>query len=456
MHISHFIVLLCVLSMINHSFCKRVYQEASALSNIIDNFYEKYSVEINIIIVGETDYYQTLAEQIIKNSNVTKEFRTTNNYESLFDHPLRSYLVLSNDYILPKSLREKSFEEFQDFYCGKTDSYHAYKKLVIIHYCKNCEKLDIDTDSNTEHRNYLLLTAKYRLAEIRHYKKLKTLTFSHLFSPKSTYFCRDLMNWTVKYSFRKKYWISKDFLFENHVFKLCYFFIGIPPPQRSSPYFEKLISISYKEDIELDEVSKISGYLGDIAYLYAKKKNFTILIQHRNNSGDIFIPYFELYSHNYIAFMTFPIKFISFTFLATRGLPYSPTEKLILPFDDPTWIAIISSFIIGFLTILIVYQFPHSIQNFVFGRDNKSPSLCFAQIFFGIGLVHVADRNFARYHFMIFTLFCLIIRTAYQGKMFEFMTTDVRKPSVEICQDILDQNVTTLLQTEIDRKFFLL
>jgi hypothetical protein len=66
---------------------------------------------------------------------------------------------------------------------------------------------------------------------------------------------------------------------------------------------------------------------------------------------------------------TSPVMVIPNTFVVTSGLPYNPTEKLILPFNEATWIMIIISMFTGVLTIAIIYQFPKNIQNFVFGRQ---------------------------------------------------------------------------------------
>jgi hypothetical protein len=45
----------------------------------------------------------------------------------------------------------------------------------------------------------------------------------------------------------------------------------------------------------------------------------------------------------------------------------------------------------------------------------------FRNITIGGGLIRLPGRNYARYHLMVYVLFCLIMRTGYQGKQFEFM-----------------------------------
>jgi hypothetical protein len=62
--------------------------------------------------------------------------------------------------------------------------------------------------------------------------------------------------------------------------------------------------------------------------------------------------------------------------------------------DELTWTMVILTFIIGYLTIFFLYQFPRYVQQFVFGTFNQHPSLHLAQIFFGISLVQTPNRNF--------------------------------------------------------------
>jgi hypothetical protein len=116
-------------------------------------------------------------------------------------------------------------------------------------------------------------------------------------------------------------------------------------------------------------------------------------------------------------------------------------EKLLLPFDLETWIMIIITFAIGFLTILIIYRCNKTIQRFVFGTYVRDPSLYLTSIFFGIGVTRLPGRNFARFLFMVFTLYCLIIRTAYQGKMFDFLNIDVKRPTASSEEDLIQNQI---------------
>lgn len=68
-----------------------------------------------------------------------------------------------------------------------------------------------------------------------------------------------------------------------------------------------------------------------------------------------------------------------------------------------------------------------------------------AQIFFGIGLIRTPRRNFARFIFMAFTLYCLVIRNAYQGKMFEFLHSNAEKSTPKTIKELIDTQTPIII-----------
>lgn len=110
------------------------------------------------------------------------------------------------------------------------------------------------------------------------------------------------------------------------------------------------------------------------------------------------------------------------TLLFSTGEPYSPFDKLIIPFDFEVWIALAVTFAIGFSTVIILMKTCRiGWQKFVFGSNVRTPGLNIMIAFFGQGQNILPGRNFSRYMLMIFILFCLIIRTGYQGVQFEMI-----------------------------------
>lgn len=227
--------------------------------------------------------------------------------------------------------------------------------------------------------------------------------------------------------------ISPTFTEEQKNFHNCRILVGVSKNHHQST----------KHDLYVKQKSSdFFGVYPSMLDIFAKKYNAEIeykiyseLPFYENHASlykgwKIFIHNEEVYKVNKgtLSIFTPPLRYAYLTFVVSPGQQYTPFEKLILPFDETTWILIIVTFVIGYLTILIVYQFSKNVRDAVFGENIRDPSLGLAQIFFGIGLIRTPGKFFSRFLFMSFSLYCLIIRTAYQGKMFDFLHSTAEKP----------------------------
>jgi hypothetical protein len=133
--------------------------------------------------------------------------------------------------------------------------------------------------------------------------------------------------------------------------------------------------------------------------------------------------------------------FSAFEFMAVPpGEEYSSYEKLKFPFDYHTWFLIFFTFVAAYLVIFIINFASVRIKNLVYGEQIESPSLNIAAHFFGLGQLVLPRRSFARFLVMSFIIYSLIIRTAWQGKMFEFMNQEMRKPQIETIEEAIDKD----------------
>jgi len=121
---------------------------------------------------------------------------------------------------------------------------------------------------------------------------------------------------------------------------------------------------------------------------------------------------------------------------------YTSFEKVILPFDTETWIGLLITIMSAVATILIINRFSSNIKNLFFGSRVQNPIFNITRGFFGIGQTLLPDGNFARLILTSFLFWCLVIRTAYQGKLFEFTTTAVRKPEMRTLKELRNNNFT--------------
>lgn len=123
------------------------------------------------------------------------------------------------------------------------------------------------------------------------------------------------------------------------------------------------------------------------------------------------------------------------------GYEYNGYEKMALPFDGSTWLCVCFTFVAAFGTIFSLRFVRPDIANFVMGRRTAAPVLNVLRIFFGQASTF-PSRNFARFLLLEFILFSLIIRTAYQGKTFEFLQKEMRKETVKTVEEMIKENFT--------------
>jgi hypothetical protein len=141
------------------------------------------------------------------------------------------------------------------------------------------------------------------------------------------------------------------------------------------------------------------------------------------------------------------------SFLLTQREPYSAYEKLLLPFDDTTWIFFIAVFLYSFLSIVVINLVSRNFQDMFYGENVKTPAFNVVGTFFGISQTTLPDANFPRILLMTFILYCLVLRTAYQGVLFEYVATDMRKPSPTTIEELYEQGYTVYMHYYMANRF---
>lgn len=156
----------------------------------------------------------------------------------------------------------------------------------------------------------------------------------------------------------------------------------------------------------------------------------------------------------------YPIFNDHYVIVVPPGDSYTALEKVFLPFDWYIWIGFLTTFLVAYTVVFVINRFmSQQVADFIFGRGVTTPSLNIFATFMGIGAVKLPGRNFARFLLMSFILYCLImryeapnmlgkitlnfvsLRTAYQGKYFEFLTGDIRKRGIQTVEEIMDKNI---------------
>ncbi|CAG9798468.1 unnamed protein product [Chironomus riparius] len=128
----------------------------------------------------------------------------------------------------------------------------------------------------------------------------------------------------------------------------------------------------------------------------------------------------------------------------TPAEKYTAYEKFFLPFDLETWIFLTITFFSTFLLIFIVNRLSKSARSLVYGHKVETPIWNVIRIFFGISQTKLPSQNFPRFILIMFISFCLIFRTCFQSKFFEFMTSEPRRDPPRTIEDVIERNYSVV------------
>lgn len=141
---------------------------------------------------------------------------------------------------------------------------------------------------------------------------------------------------------------------------------------------------------------------------------------------------------------------VSIVIMIPPGAPYSSFEKLFKPFQKNLWICLIIVLVFGILTIFVINYQSESVKNFIYGTDLRTPITNFFNIFLNGIQNRLPNRTFARFILMVFFIFCFIIRTVYQGSLFQFLQSDDRNPEMETIYEMLKAKFTFYVRDTIE------
>lgn len=190
-----------------------------------------------------------------------------------------------------------------------------------------------------------------------------------------------------------------------------------------------------------------NGFFVELFKIVSKLTNFTAIVQVQvTNEMDTKQSKIETHPIIKFKFSSFYHEIGSLTKLyfesnfliaVTPSELFTNYEKLLLPFDELTWIFLLLTFLVAFLVIFVMKFVPTVIWSSLFGHETLTPFLNIFHIFFGISQMKLPGASVPRIILILFIVFCLIFRTCYQSVMFEFMTSDMRKAAPSKIKDLV-------------------
>jgi hypothetical protein len=129
-------------------------------------------------------------------------------------------------------------------------------------------------------------------------------------------------------------------------------------------------------------------------------------------------------------------------FMIPPGRELSSFRKMIQPFDDYVWICLLVTFVVAVLVIIVIQFQSRVVKNFVYGTGVHSPCMNILTAVVGGSQERLPRRNFGRSLLMIFLLFCIVMRSVYQGSLYQFLQLNDLEPDPATVEEIGQRNMT--------------
>ncbi|KAG5684346.1 hypothetical protein PVAND_013581 [Polypedilum vanderplanki] len=140
---------------------------------------------------------------------------------------------------------------------------------------------------------------------------------------------------------------------------------------------------------------------------------------------------------------TIPYSADILLFMIPPSKQLSTFQKLLRPFDKLLWITLCCVLFIAILTITILELQSNEIRDFIIGQRVRAAYLNVLIALIGGAQNKLPRGNFGRFLLMIFLLFCLVIRTLYQGSLFRFLQSSATEKDPETIEEMaIERNFT--------------
>lgn len=145
-----------------------------------------------------------------------------------------------------------------------------------------------------------------------------------------------------------------------------------------------------------------------------------------------------------------PYLYSSLLYAVPKGKPYTALEKLFLPFRMQIWVLMGILLTCALLTTTFLSERK---LEFLSGEGNKTPFLNTISVLFGGSMTTLPKRNFARTILIIWIIGCVVLRSAFQGSLFEFIQKPRNLPSPSTLDELVKRNFTLYWSTSIYQFF---
>lgn len=375
-----------------------------ALSEVVNNYYVQNSFRFMIINYGgNKQYFSKICEQVTEKNQENFAMKiynvNSNSNTSIVLKESAIFFLKSNKDL--QSLNQRLKMNFVDF-----TKFHHF--IIFQEFYKNLKSFEIIENyafyvNIIHHESFLIINKDMNvdLMAVQIFPKENNC------SPriaKINEFIKESHQWKAN-RFEIKF---------SNKFNKCRIGFGMPKSEKG-----KLI-----ETIILEKILKTLENKFEYKTNFILGSNASLSMMNNRSKLVTFCPTImptKLQLNTVLSLYVFPFQQHEYTFLLPYGNSYSPMEKFLLPFDLATWICVITILILGCITILFVKKTNKNFKTLVFGENVRSPAFNMMIAICGQNQISLPKKFFARFILMLFILYCLVMRTGFQGVQYTIM-----------------------------------
>lgn len=261
--------------------------------------------------------------------------------------------------------------------------------------------------------------------------------------------CNDTMLRTInQFSEQSQTWQTKDFFPK----KLTNFYgcaIKIATHKNVIPYIVREENVNGKRVLQgrviqmIDTLSVSLNFTADLDYEPSVAAFDSCYRKVGNNEADLFIGNVAL-DKSRIESLDFslPIFFEFLKFVVPPGKYFTQVENFGRVFDSMTWALIFIVFLLVGGTVLIINFCSKKVKIYAFGVRYGNAFMDYLATIFGSALSTSPNMNLPRLILVKFVIFCFIIRTIYQGSLYNFLQSGTKANAVQSIEEMISKGFT--------------
>lgn len=417
-----------------------------AVNQIIDKHFTTHCSDINIISLGNSsaeDHYMDSIQEV--NSNI--KFANEN-----LKHPLRVRKNVRKASIIFTSTL-LSFQKLYENLCNKKLFDRSGFYLIIYP--------SANDDQRKAVFDLLWKTHIFNVALLTHDKNFISLWTFFPFQEGCDNTKPKLIN---EFNNRNKVWKSISFFpdkFKN--LNQCVIKVGT--------YENEPSVIRHFDDgkhpkiygAEIDTIKQIgflinfipnfSFYVKDSGLVYDNGSSTGLMQKVMEGEVDVIIGYLSLQfiRAKFLSAST-PFTFVPLAIVIPPGDLITPFRKLLYPFSLSVWYPFLAILVTAFIAITAAKNSSKKVYYFMVGHGITSPFMNLLGHCLGVSMKRLPQKNFARFTLMNLMIFFLVMRTCYQGILFNLLQSDVREKEVASIDEMIQKDFKFYIYNSLEKR----